>query len=419
MRNSKAVLFGLCILLSVAARAQVLVPEEIQDAGPHRLQLKYLSQLRAIGSQVETHSFPFHFYFSRTLDISEKDQQKIDQRSIRFDRFQGYTVLAMSGNYFAAYSAELVDKNGRAKQTLQDVVLPMLQVAVPYFVNDDTFDGFAIEVSQHVRRKVMGLSSEGVENVAYYFPRAAAQHIIKSTKPDDVQAALLDSKVYVDAEPFNLWINGDRPNDLPETFKQAQRSPEPIRSEAASTPPPSPTVSSKFIKPTLPARLITPKTLDDLKVEYGAEITRLERDLRDQTHLATYVPTQFVAFHEGAYLQLSILYEMNLDPDSSRYKIAALAFDDHVTHLIRGTLAHFQDITDFDGLVFSVIGKAKQGDNAVAVEYFLPFQPMRCFARYDCTGQELLDSGIVLINGERATVNLQVSESTTTAMIRR
>jgi hypothetical protein len=35
---------------------------------------------------------------------------------------------------------------------------------------------------------------------------------------------------------------------------------------------------------------------------------------------------------------------------------------------------------------------------------------MDCYARYDCTGQALIDSGMVLINGERVTLTLQTAE---------
>ena len=35
---------------------------------------------------------------------------------------------------------------------------------------------------------------------------------------------------------------------------------------------------------------------------------------------------------------------------------------------------------------------------------------MRCFASYDCTGQQLLDSGTVVINGERSALDLQIAE---------
>jgi len=35
---------------------------------------------------------------------------------------------------------------------------------------------------------------------------------------------------------------------------------------------------------------------------------------------------------------------------------------------------------------------------------------MRCFASYDCTGQQLLDAGTVVIDGERAALDLQIAE---------
>jgi hypothetical protein len=35
---------------------------------------------------------------------------------------------------------------------------------------------------------------------------------------------------------------------------------------------------------------------------------------------------------------------------------------------------------------------------------------MRCFASFDCTGQQLIDSGTVVINSERAALDLQVTE---------
>jgi len=35
---------------------------------------------------------------------------------------------------------------------------------------------------------------------------------------------------------------------------------------------------------------------------------------------------------------------------------------------------------------------------------------MRCFANYDCTGQQLINSATVLINGERSQLDLQLAE---------
>jgi hypothetical protein len=406
---SRIALAGLCLLITASVSAQVLLPEEVSEAGPHRLQLKYLSQLRAIGSAVETHKFPYNFYFSRVLDVSEQQQAKLDQRSIRFERYQGQTVLIITGNYFAAYSGELLNKNARAQKTLEDVVLPMMKIAVPYFADDDTFDGYAIEISHHVRRKVMSIASESPENVVYFFPRAAAQHLVNAKTPDGVQGALLESKVFVDADAFNLWVNGDRPSDQPESvpatsaWKEEARQPAPVESI-------QPTVSQKLMKPVTPARILTPKVLENLKVEYSDQIARMERDLGDQVHFAGYVPTQFIGFHEAAYLQMSILYDVKAPADASRYKLVALAFDEYVSHLIRPVSAHFQDATEFDGVVFSVIIKPNGKDASIAAEFYLPMYAMRSFSRYDTSGQELLDSGFVLINGERAAMNLQIAE---------
>jgi hypothetical protein len=43
---------------------------------------------------------------ARKLDLNEKQQQRVDQHSIRFERFNGATVLAITGNYYGAPSAE-------------------------------------------------------------------------------------------------------------------------------------------------------------------------------------------------------------------------------------------------------------------------------------------------------------------------
>ena len=45
-----------------------------------------------------------------------------------------------------------------------------------------------------------------------------------------------------------------------------------------------------------------------------------------------------------------------------------------------------------------------------AVEFYFPLTSLRCYEKYDCTGQQLLDAGTVLINGERVALDLQIAE---------
>ena len=98
----------------------------------------------------------------------------------------------------------------------------------------------------------------------------------------------------------------------------------------------------------------------------------------------------------------------------SRYRIAAMAFDDHVAHLIRPIMAHFKDEPNFDGIGFSttvhLAGKSAAASTSQAVEFYFPLAALHCYEKYDCTGQQLIEAGTVLINGERVSLDLQVAE---------
>jgi hypothetical protein len=407
----------LLLLLASALHAQVVLPQEVKDANARILQQKYLPQLKQIGSLVEEHQFPYAFYFSKVLDVDLEKAQRSDQRSIRFERYDGRMMLAITGNYYASYSAERMDRNARVKRTFEDIVLPLLKASVPLFANDDSFTAYAFEVSHHVRRKVMGLSTENAENAVFLLPRGAAQHLASATAPDEVQAALLESEVFVDTEPIQLWYSGSAPpladSKRSKTEPRAKRADPPTEpatlQQTVATP--EPTVSAKLMHaPEIPVRIITPKTLASLKSEYATSVSDLIGQLDGQAHFVSYAPPDFIGFHEAAYLQLSVKTTLDAPAGTSRYRVAALAFDEHISHLVRPVLARFQRSSDFDGVCFSTTVKQSGSETALAVEYFLPLHAMRCFARYDCTGQQLIDSSFLLINGERASLNLQVAE---------
>jgi hypothetical protein len=421
MRKTSKCLVALSMMfVFLRAHAQVVTPFEIKDNASRVLQQKFLPQLREIADRLQAHQFPYPFYFSRKMDIDEDKQQRADQRSIRFDKYDGQTALIITGNYYAAYSAELVDKNQRVRKTMEDVVMPLLKAAVPPFANDDSFGAFAIEVSHHVRGQVQRISTENPENVVFVLPRAAAQHFVSAENDEQLQAALLDSQVFVNAEPFTLWVNGNRPSDE-EIARMRPHHPAKGTVEVASlgkppapSSPPEATVSPRLLKASdLPARLITPQTLANLRATYADTISRVVLGLKEQAHFVSYAQPDFIGFHEGAYLQLSLETQLETGSAESRYKLAALAFDDDISHLVRPTLAYFQQSSDFDGILFSTTIKQTNKNSTQAVEYFFPLAALRCFAQYDCTGQQLIDSGFVLINGERSALNLQLAEADT------
>ena len=396
--------------------AQVVTPVELSDPRAQHLQQRHLQTLMAIGTEIEAHKFPYPFYFSRVLDIDLSKMQLADQRSIRFDIYKGRSVLEITGNYYAAYSADRMDSYARLKETFERVVMPMLQAEVPHFPDDSEFSAFAVEVSHHVRQKVMGVSSEQPENVTVIIPVPIAQKLVDAKTDDQKQAAILEAQIFLNGQPYSLWLRDGAP---PEEWKERNSPPSITRSspveiaDAAANASTSniPSVSASVMKASAaPMRIFTPESLAKLQRQNDDAISRMTKDLDQEARFLPYAAPVFIGFRQGAYLQLSITTRVNASAGTSRYKLAALAFDEHISHLVRPVLNYFSQDPDFEGINFSSIIHLADSSSPLAVEFFFPFRTMRCFASYDCTGQQLLDSGTIVMNGERAALDLQVAE---------
>ena len=393
--------------------AQVVTPMELQDPKMQHLQQRHLQTLIAVGRQIEEHHFPYAFYLCRTLDVDLAKIQAADLRSIRFDSYQHKTVLSISGNYYASYSADRMDESARLKETFNQVIVPILQIEAPHFPDDSEFSSFAIEVSHHVRRRIMGITSEVPENVTVIIPIESAQKLVDAKTDDARQAAVLNAEIFVNADPRMLWIGDGKPPEDWESRTLA-RPADPVQTVALSSGRDTPAsqitpVSPALLKPT-PTRIITPEYLAGLQRQNQDSIDRMVKALDAEAHFFPYAPPSFIGFRQGSYLQLSTSSPLEAGPASSRYKLAALAFDEHISHLIRPLLEYFPAQVEFDGVDFSTSIHVPGNEKSEAVEFFFPYRAMRCFATYDCTGQQLLDAGTVIVNGERAGLDLQIAE---------
>lgn len=410
MRATKVLLSAL--LAVSAVYAQVLAPEEITDPQLGALQKKYFSELKQITSAAAAQNFPYHFYFSRRLDLEEKDQAATDQRSVQFDRYQGQVVLKVTGNYFASYSADLMKPEERARETYQAVILPLLRAAVPALANADAPAAFAFEISHHVRRKVLGIPGESSENVVLILPRASAQRVVASTDPQVQQAAVLEGDAFLNANPVSFWPRTGEHNAQRSLPQVASTNPSKTMMPIVKLPEPLPKAPEK----TEPARDTSPETVRALQKSYQPVLDHMVQELESQAHFVRYAPPAFIPFRKGLYLEMSVTTLLSASAAGSQYRLAANAFDQHIAHLIRPALASFRDRTDFDGIDFSTTVRpgAQSGAGAeagaVAVEFIIPFRLLNSYADFDSTGQQLIDGSIVLVNGERVSLNLQEAE---------
>jgi hypothetical protein len=409
-----------------AAPAQVLTPAEIRDPDLRSLQQQYINDLKVVGQDVQAFQFKYHFYFSRKLDLDEAQQQHEDQRSIRFDRYNGQTVVAVTGNYYAAYP-ERIGADQRARTTFLNVVMPILKSEVPRFQTNQRVQGYALEISHHVLGNVMGVMVERPENLMVFLPQSGALQLLGSRDENVQQEGLMQGQIFLNAQPINIWLNGEGPQPAPDRALNTDPSERPAPpavtqiaqlSESSGPQVPASISVAPIAKPAMvapaPARDVSPQALDKLRSSSQELLVRLVKELDSQAHFVSYAPQSFVPFRQGIYLELSLNTTLHESSAGSRYKLAALAFDDHIAHLIRPTLAYFKAEPNFDGVSFSttvhVPGRSPASGRTESVEFFFPFGALRCYEKYDCTGQQLIDAGAVLINGERVALDLQISE---------
>src|ERR1700681_4979801 len=100
MRRTRTLFAAVCFAAFAGpSLAQVLSPPEIQDQDMRALQEEYLTELKTVGVAISAHRFPYRLYFSRVLDLNEQQQQRSDQRALRFEKFRNQTVLEVTANY--------------------------------------------------------------------------------------------------------------------------------------------------------------------------------------------------------------------------------------------------------------------------------------------------------------------------------
>jgi hypothetical protein len=314
--------------------------------------------------------------------------------------------------------------NQRARRTYQDVIQPLLKLAVARIDRSVPIDGYAFEIAHHVRRKVLNVNTEGPENLMVFIPRSVAERLVRGTDTESQQAALLESQVALNGEPLTLWLTGDdAPADVKDHYlarheKHAEKN-NAVPEETAEIAAPGTLVSSKLIPQSdllnkireieSSPRQVSPEALQKLQATYADTVQRLTSEMGSQAHFVDYAPPAFIAFHNGAYLQLNMNTELTEPAGPSQYRATALAFDGHIAHVLRAASKYF-DHPEFDGIDFSTTVHQPGQSGSASLEFVVPFATLLSYARYDCTGQELINHSIVLVNGERVTLDLQRAE---------
>ncbi|MBZ5528499.1 MAG: hypothetical protein LAN71_11440 [Acidobacteriia bacterium] len=433
------VLLGTFFPLAASPAAAQVHPAEIVNPQLKTLEETYFQQLIALNHKIAAAKFPLEFKLSRYVGLSPKQQEGADSRGLEFVKFRDRFILKVTGNYNAAYNADLLTQNQRASRTFLDVFLPILRILTQDLPPDLACDGIGLEISYHVRRRTKASDFEGKEILVVVFDRDKAFGFAGMTA-EQQQDVVSHSLVYVDGKEFGLALNQADPIDvqaLNPSFASAAASAVaappashtlPSYAAASSekltlhpaapapgTPEGGPVTPGQPAKTEAPEKSATPATqesVDRAQAKYQAQLDSFAKEGASKFHFVDYAPPAFALFRKQVALQITLRNPKPFDPEAtSIYKRAARSFDLFLAPQLKGMLEKLPADLECDALDITVLNQlGPKTSSSEALEFVFPLAMLRQFTDAEITNQELINRSIVLVNGVRVAINLQQVE---------
>jgi hypothetical protein len=125
----------------------------------------------------------------------------------------------------------------------------------------------------------------------------------------------------------------------------------------------------------------------------------------------------FRTFKEHTYVEVKINYLVTFNTlRVSMYEAASMTFDEVVKKLATKIVTDFKKQDSITGFIFNIsysdmdfLAKEKTF-RLVRNEFILPKEACRKYANHEITNQDLINQSIVLVDGERIALNLQISK---------
>lgn len=419
-------------------------PKEILNPDLKALEQTYFQQLIGINQSVVKAKFPFPLYLSRYVGLDPAKQAEADSRGLEFVRFQDRTILKITGNYNAAYNTLSMTRNERAASTFRSVVLPILNVVTVALPENLDCDGVGFEISHHTRAKDSSYDYEGKEILVVVLDRNDAWAMSRAASDAERQEILNRNKVFVNGKDYGLSLTERDPLNVESLPRSIPSKPDatstahsavmashsPLLNAVSSSSLPAPGARSSQpaiespapqigVAPPAPADpppappILTQADADRMDEKYQSQLAALAKEGEIKFHFVAYAPPAFVLFQDKLTLQMTLKNSLQFDSaKSSIYKRAAQSFDLFLAPLLKEISGRISADVQFQLFDFSVLNKLSPGakETSEAVEFICPRPMLRQFINAEITNQQLLDQSIILVNGVRIALNLQLVE---------
>ena len=434
---------GLAMISGVPKASAQVSPSEILNPDLKALEQSYFPQLKTINQSIAKTKFPFPFYLSRYVGLDPAQQAEADSRGLEFVRFQDRVILKVTGNYNAAYDTARLTENERAASTFHTVILPILALVTAALPQDLPCDGIGFEISHHARTHDRSYDYEGKENLVVVLDRDDAWALSRASTDPERQEIVNRSKVYVSGTDFGLSLTEHDPLNVqalprsiparPDATSTARSStlagrssllksnlsplsaspvvPAPADPAPASANPILPSHRAVDLSPASPPT--TQADADRLGEKYQAQLAVLAKVGAAKFHFIDYAPPTFVVFRDQMALQITQRNSIQFGPvKGSIYKRAAQSFDLFLAPQLKDLSDKIPADLEFQLFAFSVLNKLSPGAKGTseAIEFICPRTALKQFVEAEITNQQLLDQSVILVNGVRIALNLQLVE---------
>ncbi|MGA8221253.1 MAG: hypothetical protein WB780_06320 [Candidatus Acidiferrales bacterium] len=423
---------GIGLLAASSALAQV-APKEIANPKLSATEADYLPQLQSLQLAIGQTQFRLPFILTRYVGLDPSQQKSLDTRGLEFVYFQNRMLLKTSGFYSAAFDPEQLTSNERAGRTFQEVVIPILRIITEQISPEIPCDGIGFEIAYHTRAARKNSDFEGREILAVVLDRADAFAFLGQPGISQQQAILNRSEIYVDGKPFGLALGRKDPLNVEALERSVPDEAEPAMPPAiaSATPARWPVASPRFSSggssnaasspshaapapdaKAAPSPAPTQADVDRLQTEAQPQFDALLKEAGAQFHLVEYAPPSFALYHKQLVLQLTLRSPLTFEKDSSSiYKRAAQSFDLFLAPQLKPLIPRLPLDPQVGALDFSVLnhlGAAK--DSSEAIEFICPLKSIRSFIEDEITSQDLIDQSLVIVNGVRINLHLEMVE---------
>jgi hypothetical protein len=433
---------GLAIGFSAPRASAQVSPSEIVSPDLKVLEESYFPQLKTINQSIAEMKFPFPLYLSRYVGLDPAKQAEADSRGLEFVRFQDRAILKVTGNYNAAYDTTRLNRNERAAATFRAVVLPILEQVTAVLPEGLACDGIGFEISHHTHSRDRTYDYEGKEILVVVLDRDDAWALSRASTDPERQEIVNRSKVYVSGAEFGLSIMERDPLNVQTLPRSVPAKPDATSTARSATSAGRSSLlksnlSQPSVAPTVPVSedpvpqgvgpvLTAPKTVDlqpvspptqadadRLAARYQAQLAAFAKEGTAKFHFVDYAPPAFVVFHDQMTLQMTLRNSIQFGPvKGSIYKRAAQSFDLFLAPQLKDLSDRISPDLEFQVFDFSVLNKLSAGPKSTseAIEFICPRTALRRFVNAEITNQQLLDQSIILVNGVRIALNLQLVE---------